>query len=107
MSMERGKATRTSAGTTAIIAAPGAGKRLLLRSLEVSIHTFAATGKVIIDDGVTEIFAWDATTSGSAQPPQLKWGKDDAFQWTEALVLNLTTEGAIEVFASAAAELRA
>jgi hypothetical protein len=101
-----GKANRTSAGTTALLAAPGAGKYYKIRSITVTIHTIAATGKAIIDDGTTEFFGWDAITAASGQPPQLSWPSDACPTWTVNKAVNITTEGAIEVFAHVIAELK-
>lgn len=53
--------------TTAILAAPGTGKRLYLRSGVVSV-TVAATGgsgMVTLKDGSTVIQRWDANALGS------------------------------------------
>ena len=99
-----GKATRTSAGTTAVLAAPGAGKKLMITDLICTIHTIAGTGKVIIDDGTTEWFGWDAITAGSGQPAPIH--VPDGIEWTENKPLNLTTVGAIEAFCYARAEKR-
>jgi hypothetical protein len=98
----RGFATRASAGNTAVIAAPGTGKELIVKNIAVTIHTFASSGKVILDDGTTERFAWDATTAGGGQPPQLVF--PEGCKWGVNKAVRLVTEGAIEVFVYVAAE---
>jgi hypothetical protein len=101
---EPGNATRTSAGTTAILAAPGAGVRYRIKSIAVTIHTVASSGKVVIDDGTTEWFGWDAITAGSGQPPMLNF--PDGLEWGKNLAINLTTVGAITAFAVVVVEKR-
>ena len=107
MSMVRGFATRSTAGTTAILAAPAAGKQYIIRSITVTIDTIIATGKVAIADDTTPRFKWDAITAGSGQPPQLRWGPEDGPIWTAAKAVNLITTGNCVVYVYVTAELRA
>ena len=100
----RGVATRSSTGSTDIIAAQGATVRLMITHLVVTIHTFTASGKVIISDGTTEYFGWDASTVAGGQPPVLDF--PDGFELPLNKALVPETEEAIEAFASAAAEAR-
>lgn len=100
----RGKATRTSAGSTDILAAPGAGVQYSLKTLIVTIHSVGVNGKVIIDDGTTEFLGWDAVTAGSGQPPCINI--PEGYHWGKNKAIKLTTEGAIEAFAMAVAEVR-
>lgn len=100
----RGTATRSSAGSTDIIAAQGATKRLMVTQIIVTIHTFTASGKVIISDGTTEYFGIDASTVAGGQPPPMNFPDGFKLGLNKALVLE--TEEAIEAFAYAAAESR-
>ena len=100
----RGKATRTTAGSSNILPAPGASSLYSLKTLIVTIHTIAASGKVIIDDGTTQFLGWDAITAASGQPPCINI--PDGYHWGANKAIRLTTEGTIEVFAMAVAEVR-
>ena len=107
MSMNRAFKTRASAGTTEILAAPGANKQYIIREILVTVLTPAASGKVFILDDTTEILGWDAVTAGGPQPPHVSFPKDTGPQITANKAIQLKTEGAIEVFVYVAAELRA
>lgn len=100
--ISRAKGTRTSAGTTELIAAGGSGFEWRLKHVVVTILTFATDGKVFLLDGTTEIFGWDASTAAGGQPPDLKF--DEGWPLTANKAIQLKTEGAIEVFAYVAAE---
>jgi hypothetical protein len=50
-----GTATIAAAGNTEIIAAPAAGKRLVIEKIIMSFGTHSATGTVSVDDGTTPI----------------------------------------------------
>ena len=102
--VKRGKATRTSAGSTDILATPGATSQYALKTLVVTIHTIAANGKVVVDDGTTEFLGWDAVTAGSGQPPCINF--PDGYHWGKNKAIRLTTVGAITAFAMATAEVR-
>jgi len=100
----RGKATRTEAGSSDILAAPGASSQYSLKTLIVTIHTTDVAGKVIIDDGTTQFMGWAATTDLEGQPPCINI--PDGYHWEANKAIRLTTEGAVEAFAMAVAEVR-
>jgi hypothetical protein len=100
--MTRGFATRTTAGSSDILAAPGAAVRYRVKHIIVTIDTIAVNGKVYILEGTTEKFGWDAVTAGSGQPPELHFPEGWPLELNAKLALK--TEGAIEAFAYAAAE---
>lgn len=102
--MTRAEVTRASAGTTEILAAPGTTARLMVKHIVVTIHTFATSGKVFIMEGTTEKFAWDATAATLGQPPDIHF--PEGWDLAKNAALQLKTEGAIEVFAYAAAEVK-
>ena len=67
-----GTGNRSTAGTTAIIAAPGASARLVVRTIDIAITVAAQGSFVAITDGTTTYLKWD---SGSIRDiPHLDFG---------------------------------
>ena len=88
----QGTANVSSVGTSAILASPGAGKRLHICYGTVSINTLAASATVALDDGTTTIWRVAASNVAQLLGYQIDFG-DKGYQLGQDRPLYLTVAG--------------